>query len=51
MPLFSATNQERPYEQLVHNWHNFVYPSNSKIYGQEPPYNEHRYSEHILPVP
>ena len=38
MPLFSATNQERPYEQLVHNWHNFVYPSNSKIYGQEPPY-------------
>ena len=40
MSLFSATNQERPYEQLLHNWNDFLYPSNIKIYGQEPPYNE-----------
>ena len=34
MSLFSATNQERPYEQLLHNW---TEPRISEC-GENPPF-------------
>ena len=30
MSLFSATNQERPHEQLLHNWNNAIFPYTTK---------------------